>query len=120
MPDSDLLLKRRPSLRRNSKKNTYHSTKNDADLSLKKVVLGAPDGTGPNSTTSNNSCSFAALVHQERSQRTARERSNEATYPGTVCTAGPAAESSDLERQGMIIIGSDRNTVVTTTEQNNQ
>ena len=113
MPNSDFLLQKKPAIPEEFEEENPPQH-DDADLSL--------DGSGPNSIIGSGSLSSAALVQRERNQRkNTHEGSNEASYPGAVRIAGPgAAESSELERQGTIRIGSDRNLVANTTEESNE
>ena len=115
---SDFLLKKRAAIPEEFEEE-YPPQHDDTGVSLKKAAAGAPDGPGPNSSK-RDSLSSTALVQHERNQRTAPAGSNEATHPGAVHIAGPGANSSDLESQAMIIIGSNSNVVANTTEENNE
>jgi hypothetical protein len=107
MPHSDFPLKKKAAILEEFEEENPPQN-DDADLPLKKAAAGALDETDPNSNTSDSLSSAAALVQQqERNQRTEGDASNEVTYPGAVRVAGPEADSSDLEGQGTIMIGSD-------------
>jgi hypothetical protein len=112
MPNSDFLLKKKAAIPEEFEEENPPQH-DDADLPLKKAAAGAVDGS--------DIVPSAALVQQEeRNERTTRDASNEVTYPGAVRISGPGTDSSDLERQGTIMIGSDRNIVANTPEESNE